>query len=86
MKATKIFVFVLSIITGAVVGGLIAQATGNVEWLQWLSYGVKFGVSTEEPFLLDLVILKIAFGFMVDINIASIAGIVGALLLFRKLA
>jgi len=86
MKPAKVFVFILSIVTGAVVGGLIAQLTSNVDWLKWLSYGVKFGISTAEPFLLDLVIIRFAFGFMVDVNIASLAGIVGALLLFRKLA
>ena len=85
MKTSNVFIFILSIITGAVVGGLVAQSVKDVQWLTWLAYGIKFGISTSDPFTLDLVMVKFVFGFMVDVNVASILGIIGALVLYKKL-
>ncbi|MCI6908865.1 MAG: DUF4321 domain-containing protein [Clostridiaceae bacterium] len=85
MKWKNAFMFVLVILTGAVVGSLIAQLVQGIPWLEWLAYGASFGLSTANPVVLDLAVIKLVFGCMVEINIATIIGIVAALLLYRKL-
>ncbi|MGI6336420.1 MAG: DUF4321 domain-containing protein [Clostridiales bacterium] len=85
MKGKNILIFILVLLTGAVVGGLIAQLTKNISWLSWLSFGASFGISTASPVIIDLAVIKLVFGCMVEINIATILGIVAALLLYRKL-
>ena len=85
MKWKNTFVFLLVILTGAVVGGLIAQLTAGIPGLRWLSYGASFGVSTASPLVVDLAVIKLVFGCMLEINIATILGIVAALLIYRKL-
>ena len=75
-------ILILFILAGLVVGGLIGSLAANVEWLKWLAYGEEFGL--KEPIVLDLNILTITFGLMIKINIASILGVVIALLIYRK--
>ena len=59
------------------------QLASQVEWLNWLSYGQEFGL--KEPFILELNVIKITFGLMLNINIASIIGMAIALFLYRKI-
>ena len=55
----------------------------QVEWLNWLSYGQQFGL--KEPLILELNVISITFGLMLNINIASIIGLAIALFLYRKI-
>ena len=50
--------------------------------LWWLSYGQSFGLET--PISLNLNIVQITFGLMFKINIASIIGLIVAILIYRK--
>ena len=84
-KARNAFIFLLVILTGAVVGGLIAELCSGVPFLSWLAYGADFGISINDPLILDLAVLKIKFGAIIDINIATIIGIIAALLIYKKL-
>ncbi len=79
----NIWLLLLFICAGLVIGGLLGQLAGQVDWLSWLSYGQSFGV--EEPFVLDLNVIKITFALVVNINIASIIGMAIALFLYRKI-
>lgn len=79
----NIWLLLLFICAGLVIGGLLGQLAGQVDWLSWLSYGQGFGV--EEPFVLDLNVIKITFALVVNINIASIIGMAIALFLYRKI-
>lgn len=79
----NIWLLLLFICAGLVIGGLLGQLAGQVDWLSWLSYGRSFGV--EEPFVLDLNVIKITFALVVNINIASIIGMAIALFLYRKI-
>ena len=79
----SIWILLLFICAGLVIGGLLGQLAGQVDWLSWLSYGQSFGV--EEPFVLDLNVIKITFALVVNINIASIIGMAIALFLYRKI-
>lgn len=79
----SIWILLIFICSGLVIGGLLGQLASQVEWLNWLSYGQEFGL--KEPFILELNVIKITFGLMLNINIASIIGMAIALFLYRKI-
>ena len=57
--------------------------TANVSGLSWLNYGQSFGL--ENPIVLDLGLLILTFGLTIHISIASILGVVLAIIIYRKL-
>ena len=67
----------LLILAGIVIGGFI----GSLFPSTWLNYGQSFGLS--QPLVLDLGILAITFGLSIKITIASILGIVVAIVVYR---
>ena len=69
----------LLILSGIVIGGFI----GNLFPSTWLNYGQTFGLTN--PLILDLGILTITFALTIKITIASIIGIVVALIIYRFL-
>ncbi len=69
----------LLILAGIVIGGFI----GNLFPSTWLNYGQTFGLIN--PFVLDLGIMTITFALTIKITIASILGIVIALIIYRFL-
>lgn len=71
----------LLVLAGVVLGGFIGNLTAGVAGLGWLSYGQVFGIET--PIVLDLGILVLTFGMTIRITIASIVGIVLAILVYR---
>ena len=79
----NIWILLIFILSGLVIGGLLGDLAARVEWLWWLGFGQSFGL--ESPLVLDLSILKITFALMVKINIASIIGIGIALFVYRKI-
>lgn len=79
----SIWILLLFICAGLVIGGLLGQLAGQVDWLSWLSYGQSFGI--ENPFVLDLNVMKITFALVININVASIIGMAIALFLYRKI-
>lgn len=79
----SIWILLLFICAGLVIGGLLGQLAGQVDWLSWLSYGQSFGI--KNPFILDLNVMKITFALVININIASIIGMAIALFLYRKI-
>lgn len=81
-REKNIWILLLFILSGLVIGGLLGEIAGKVDFLWWLGYGQSFGLST--PIQLDLNILSISFGLMFKINIASIIGLIIAILVYRK--
>lgn len=81
-KEKNIWILLLFILSGIVIGGLLGELAGNVDFLWWLSYGQNFGLST--PIQLDLSVVQLSFGLMFKINIASIVGMVIAIVIYRK--
>lgn len=73
----------LLILSGIVIGGFIGQLTKGIPALSWLCYGQTFGLTS--PIVLDLGVLVLTFGLTVKITIASIIGIVIALIIYRFL-
>ena len=81
-KQKNIWILVVFILSGLVVGGLLGDLAGKVDFLWWLSYGESFGLSS--PIELDLSIVQISFALMLKINISSIIGMLIAILVYRK--
>ena len=73
----------LMILAGIVLGGFIGMMAEGVSALSWLGYGQSFGL--EGPIELNLGILVITFGLSIKITIASIIGVVIAILIYRFL-
>lgn len=81
-KEKNFWILLIFLLSGLVIGGLLGELATRVDWLWWLSYGESFGLST--PVTLDLSVLKITFSCMIKINVASIIGMVLAVIWYRK--
>lgn len=81
-REKNIWILLLFILSGLVIGGLLGELAGQVDFLWWLSYGQSFGLSS--PLELDLNIIQISFALMFKINIASIIGLIIAIIVYRK--
>ena len=82
-KEKNIWILLIFILSGLVVGGLIGELASKVDWLWFLSYGQSFGL--ESPIVLDLGVLKITFGLMFKISISSILGMILAIFIYKKM-
>lgn len=83
MKSKNGWILLVMLLSGIVLGGFIGMLVENVTGLSWLSYGDTFGL--ENPIVLDLGLLVLTFGLTIKISIASILGVVLAILIYRKL-
>ena len=81
-REKNIWILILFVLWGIVVGGLLGDLASKVDFLWWLSYGESFGLS--QPIELDLSVIKITFGLMFKINISSIIGMILAIFIYRK--
>ena len=71
----------LMLLAGIMLGGFIGNAAAGVSGLSWLKYGQSFGFAS--PIVLDLGILVITFGLSIKITIASIIGVLIAIIIYR---
>lgn len=81
-KDKSIWLLVIFILSGLVIGGLLGELATKVNFLWWLGYGESFGLTN--PIILDLNIVTITFGLMFKVNIASIIGMAIAIFIYRK--
>ncbi|MBR3881939.1 MAG: DUF4321 domain-containing protein [Clostridia bacterium] len=82
-KEKNMWILLVFLLSGLVLGGLLGELAKSVNWLWWLAYGNEFGLSS--PVTLDLSVLKISFSCMFRINIASIIGLAIAIFWYRKI-
>ena len=82
-KEKNIWILLIFILSGLVIGGLLGELASKVDWLWWLSYGESFGL--ENPIILDLSVVKITFALMFKISISSIIGILLAIFIYKKI-
>ena len=78
----SIWILIIFLLAGIVIGGLIGELAGKIDFLWWLGYGKEFGLT--EPIVLDLSVVSLTFGIVFKINIASIIGVAIAIFLYRK--
>ena len=83
MKKRGTLVFILVLITGLVIGGLIGDTLGNISALSWLNYGKQIGL--DPPLSLDLSFFTMQLGITIKLNIAGIIGMIIALVIYKKL-
>lgn len=83
MKEKNIWILMIFILSGLVVGGLLGDLAGKVDFLWWLGYGESFGLTS--PLELDLSIIKITFALSFKINISSIIGLIFAIFIYKKI-
>lgn len=82
-KEKNIWLLLVFLLAGLVIGGLLGKLASNVSWLWWLSYEQEFGL--ESPIVLDLNVLKLTFGLMLKINVASIIGMILSVFIYKKI-
>lgn len=79
MKGKNNWACFLMILAGIVIGGFIGSLLPDT----FLNYGQSFGLAS--PVVLDLGILVLTFGLSIKITLASIIGIVIAIIIYRVL-
>ena len=82
-KEKNIWILLIFMLSGLVIGGLLGEISKSVSWLWWLGYGEEFGLSS--PITLDLSVIKLTFSLMFKISIASIIGMALAVFVYRKI-
>ncbi len=83
VKEKNIWILLIFILSGLVVGGLLGDLAGKIEALSWLGYGESFGLTA--PLELDLSIIKLTLGLVFKINMASIIGLILAVFIYKKI-
>ena len=83
VKEKNIWILLIFILSGLVVGGLLGDIAGKVDFLWWLGYGESFGLTS--PLELDLSIIKITFALAFKMNISSIIGLVLSIFIYKKI-
>ncbi|MFT9495099.1 DUF4321 domain-containing protein [Anaerosolibacter sp.] len=74
------FLLLLLIAVGGIIGGIIGDIFRDS--VKILSYGKTIGFN---PMTIDLSILKLTLGFVLSLNLASVLGIILAIIIFSKL-
>lgn len=74
---------ILLLLAGVVLGGFIGQLTESIPVLSWLNYGESFGLSS--PLILNLGVVAITFALTIKITIASIIGILIAIIIYKNI-
>ena len=82
-KDKNIWILIIFILSGLVIGGLLGEIAKNVDGLWWLAYGESFGMTS--PLELNLSVITVTFALMFRINIASIIGMAIAIFVYRKI-
>ena len=67
-KDKSIWILIVFILSGIVIGGLIGEVAGKSGGLWWLAYGQQFGLT--DPLTLDLSVIKLTFSFLIKLNIS----------------
>ncbi len=83
MKDKNSWVLLLMLLSGIVLGGFIGEMTSGIAGLSWLNFGQSFGLN--DPMVLNFGILVITFGLSIRITMASIIGVILAIIAYHFL-
>lgn len=78
----KTLFFIVMILLAVVLGKAIGSAVTGVHFLSWLAIAAKFGVSTVT---VDLSVLQVTFGMMVNINVAQAILLLTAIFIYTRI-
>ncbi|NMA06691.1 MAG: DUF4321 domain-containing protein [Ruminococcaceae bacterium] len=83
-NAGKNFLFFFYLISGIVLGSLLAAVSKEIPWLSWLEFGTTVGFGHPQPAVLDLSVFLLSIGISFTITIAHIITIGIAMFLYFK--
>jgi len=83
MRHKKLWLLLFLLLAGIVIGTLVASLSESVPFLRWLAFGQSIGIDTSKPFLLNLGVIRVAFGFEIGVNISQIIFILIAILSYN---
>ena len=86
MKAKKTLIFLLFFLGGIILGSLLTTLCSKVSFLSWLTFGDSVGFGYPNPVTLDLIVIKLSFGFEISVNLIKLLSIVLCLWLYKKFA
>ncbi|HWP50308.1 MAG TPA: DUF4321 domain-containing protein [Clostridia bacterium] len=86
MKLKRNLVFLFFLLAGIIVGALLASLGQQTAFLNWLAYGKTVGISVSDPLILDLSMLRMAFGLEIGVNVAQIITITISLLIYKSVS
>jgi len=69
------------LIAGAIAGSIAGSGADHIDSLSWLAYSKQISVS---PFTINLVILKLTFGFDFSMSVAQILFMILGVALYPK--
>lgn len=78
----KTLFFIVMILLAIVLGKAIGGAVTGIHFLSWLAIAAKFGVSTVT---IDLSVLQVTFGMMIDINVAQAILLLIAIFVYTRI-
>lgn len=81
-KNKNIWILIIFMLSGIVIGGLAGELASKIDALWWLGYGQSFGLQT--PVILDFSVIKLTIGLVFKLNIASILGMVLGILIYKN--
>lgn len=73
------------LVAAVIIGALVAAGAQNIPFLSWLAFGKSIGLSTSSPMIIDLSVIKLAFGFEMGLTIAHIICFIGAFFAYKRL-
>ncbi len=63
---------------------MLANLCARVPFLSWLAYSSSIGFNADSPFVLDLSVVRLTFGFSMGISVAQIITIALAIFCYNK--
>ena len=81
----KTFWFCLFFLGGILVGTVLSAVARDVSWLHWLCWGDSIGIGVPNPVSIDLSVIRMEFGFSLELDVARLLGIIGGLALYYRI-
>ena len=80
----KTIAFIFFLLAGITVGYVLSVLCSKVDFLTWLAMSKRVGIGSDSPLVVDLSVIKLVFGFTIEISIAQIFSIILFIILFNK--
>ncbi len=80
VKSANPLILMILLIVGAIIGGVLGEVFKQT--IPILNYGKSVGL---QPFTLDISIIKLTFGFMLQLNLAGVIGLIISIFIFMRL-
>ena len=81
MGRKNFWILLIMLLAGIVLGGFMGQLANGISWLSWLNFGQSFGL--DSPLVINFGILVITLGLTIKITMASIIGVIIAILTYH---